>query len=192
MIQKINLVSSGAALVLFFIPWLDIQCSNRSVATQSGFQTIHGGVSPSKELGDKPRSKSRKGSVSGKDDAVGMSFFVGVAFLAVAGALVASFLIFKGASGVHPHAPGILCAAALALIAVQMAAGFPVAAEINKDMNKEAGGNPDDHPFAAAGAGMAAAMIQVRHLPGLYLELIILGIPTLVFANSLLDRMKGR
>lgn len=192
MIQKINIASSIAALVLFFIPWLDIQCSNHSVATQSGLQTIYGGMSPSKEMSEMARSESKKGKSSSKDDSAGISILVAVAFLAVAGAVVASFLIFKGASGVHPQAPGILCAAALACIAAQMATGFPVTDMMKEGMRKESGGRPDEDALAAASAGMASAMIQVRHLPGLYLELIILGIPTLVFANSLLDRMKGR
>lgn len=31
---------------------------------------------------------------------------------------------------------------------------------------------------------------QVRHLPALYIELIMLGLPTLVLANGLIDKLK--
>lgn len=42
---------------------------------------------------------------------------------------------------------------------------------------------------------MAAAMMmnfQIRQLPALYIELIMLGLPTLILANGLIDKMKKR
>lgn len=32
--------------------------------------------------------------------------------------------------------------------------------------------------------------IQIRNLPALYIELALLGLPTLILANGLIDRMK--
>lgn len=43
------------------------------------------------------------------------------------------------------------------------------------------------------GNGMATAMmmnIQVRYLPSLYITLIVLGFPTLVLVNGLLDKLR--
>ena len=48
-------------------------------------------------------------------------------------------------------------------------------------------------PMDGIGAEKAMAMmmqIQIRHLPALYLELIMLGLPTLVGANGLIDKAK--
>ncbi len=50
MIQKLNIGTTLAVLVLFFLPWIDIQCSQKSFATQTGIQTIYGGGSPSEEM----------------------------------------------------------------------------------------------------------------------------------------------
>jgi hypothetical protein len=40
-LQKINLVTALAALLLFFLPWIDFQCCGKSMATPTGIQTIH-------------------------------------------------------------------------------------------------------------------------------------------------------
>ena len=50
-------------------------------------------------------------------------------------------------------------------------------------------------PFDGFGEEMAQAMmmqIQIRHMPALYIELILLGLPSLILANGWIDRMKKR
>ncbi len=190
MTAKLNIVSSLAALALFFLPWIDIQCSNRSMATQSGFQIITGEGTVSKELDRTSRIGGRTRGSSSKDDSMGVSFLLGIALLAVAGALVVSILIFKGTSGIHPDAAGILCATALVIIVIQMAVGFPVMQKMSEDAPRDSGRQSANDPLGAAGAEMAASMFQVRTLPGFYLELLALGIPTLILGNSLLDKIK--
>jgi hypothetical protein len=51
-----------------------------------------------------------------------------------------------------------------------------------------------DEPFSEPGEGMMQAMmmqIQIRHLPALYIEAIMLGLPVLILANGLIDRIRG-
>lgn len=190
MIPKLNIVSTFAALVLFFLPWIDIQCSNRTMATQSGVQTIYGGSTISKELDGFPENGKMKNTSSNKDESMGVSILVGVAFTAVIAAFCAALLVFRGMQGVSSHTVGILCAAALVAISLQLMIGFPVRGKLSESMAEPAKSQFATDPFAGAGASMAAAMIQVRHLPSLYLELLALGIPTLIAANGMLDKFK--
>jgi len=190
MIPKLNIASTFAALVLFFLPWIDIQCSNKTIATQSGVQTIYGGSTISKELEGFADKGKMRNTTSNKEESMGVSILVGVAFTAVIAAFCAALLAFRGMPGVSSHAVGILCAAALVSISLQLMIGFPVREKLSEDMAKPAKSQPSEDPFAGAGASMAAAMIQVRHLPSIYLELLALGIPTLIAANGMLDKFK--
>jgi hypothetical protein len=74
-----------------------------------------------------------------------------------------------------------------------MMIGFPVNKNLGKSMAETSRTKTSGDPMDDLGNGMATAMmmnIQVRHLPALYIELIMLGLPTLVLANGLIDRMK--
>ena len=42
MLAKINTFPAITALVLFFLPWIDISCQSKTIATQSGFQMLRG------------------------------------------------------------------------------------------------------------------------------------------------------
>ena len=98
MLKKLKLGSSLIALILFAFPWVDIQCSQKSLATQSGFQVIYGGGTPSEEMeamGDDDSSGD-----SGDDaekESVGFSPLVGLALLCVIGGLISAIIaIFRG------------------------------------------------------------------------------------------------
>ncbi|HSP41740.1 MAG TPA: hypothetical protein VLO11_02615 [Luteolibacter sp.] len=188
-LQKINLVTALAALVLFFLPWIDIQCSGTSMATQSGVQVIYGGGSPSQEMKD----LDEKGGES-EGESMGFAPLVGLALLAVIGAVAAAFAAIRSAAPVRGNLPGVLCAVALGLIALQMSVGFPVKKKLAEELSAQSQSEQRaDDPFAGLGEGMAQAMmmqIQVRHLPSLYFMLVALGLPTLILANGLIDRMK--
>ncbi len=83
--------------------------------------------------------------------------------------------------------------AALALLAIQMTLGFPAKTSIGKSMAETSKTEASANPMDDFGSGMATAMmmnIQVRHLPSLYLTLVMLGFPTLVLANGFLDKLK--
>ena len=194
MIQKINIGTTLAALVLFFLPWIDIQCSQKSFATQTGIQAIYGGGSPSEDMKAFVEEQNQKNSAaSKKEDAMGYSPLVALALLAVIGAVAASFVDLRSSGEPRTNLVGILCAAALVLISAQMMIGFPVGKSLGKSMAESSKKENPSDPMNGFGAGMASAMmmnIQIRHLPALYIELVMLGLPTLVLANGLIDRMK--
>jgi hypothetical protein len=194
MIQKLNIATTLAALVLFFLPWIDIQCSQKSFATQTGIQTIYGGGSPSDEMKAFAEENGQMKSGDGKKDvSMGYSPLVALALLAVIGAVVVSFKALRSSGGPQTNLVGILCATALVMISAQMMIGFPVKKNLGKSMAEASKKENTGDPMGDLGTGMATAMmmnIQVRHLPALYIELIMLGLPTLVLANGLIDKIK--
>ena len=124
---------------------------------------------------------------------MGHSILVALAFLAVVAAVVVSFMALRSDSERLSSFVGMLCAAALILISSQMMLGFPVKKELGRSMAEASESESSDGGMESFGEGLAGAMmmqIQVRLLPALYLELILLGLPTLILANSLLDRIK--
>jgi hypothetical protein len=198
MFKKIRFSSSLAALFLFALPWLDIQCSEKSMATQSGFQVIYGGGSASEEmkaLGDDTKTKS----ASKSPDSMGISPLVGLALIAVVAAVVFSYLaLFRGSEAAEKYST-FLPATALGLILLQLMIGFPAKKKIIESMSEgtsksQKSQSPDD-PFSGLGKSMATAMmmnIRVKTAPAFYLELLALGIPALLLVNSLIDKHKKK
>jgi len=193
LIQKLNIGTSLAALFLFFLPWIDIQCSGTSIATQTGIQAIYGGGSPSDEMKGFNEEKVQMQNKAKQDDSLGFSPLVALAFLAVVAAVIVSFRALRERDDSQTNLAGIFCASALVLITAQMMSGFPVKKNLGKSLAEESKAQTSGNPRDDFGSGMAEAMmlqIQVRHRPALYLELIILGLPALVVANGLIDRLK--
>jgi hypothetical protein len=177
MTAKLNLGTIFAALVLFLFPWLDIQCSGNNLATQSGLQTVYGGVSLSEQFqGMANEQKSDKDSSS-------MAIFAGLALVATIIAFVVALGEFRSGLSVSQSRAGGLCLIALALILVQMLLKFPVEQELLEEMKKS--GSSGD-PFG----GMAAAVFSIRYTPWFWLELVALGIPAAFAVNRYLDKMK--
>ena len=198
MFKKIRFSSSLAALFLFALPWLDIQCSEKSMATQSGFQVIYGGGSASDEmkaLGDDTKTES----ASKSPDSMGFSPLIALAFVAVVAAVWFSYLALFQGSEAAVRLSSILPAVALGLISLQIMIGFPAKKKIIESMSKGASESQKsqsiDDPFSGLGESMASAMmmnIRVKTAPALYLELLALGIPTLLLVNSLIDKHKKK
>lgn len=196
MFKKIRLGSSLAALFLFALPWLDIQCSEKSMATQTGFQVIYGGGSASEEmnaLGDESKTKSDTKS----PDSMGYSPLIGLALISVIASVWFSYLaLFRGSNPAERYS-AILPAIALGLILLQLMMGFPAKKKIIEAMSegssKSHSSKTMDDPFSGLGESMASAMmmnIRIKTTPALYLELLALGIPSLLLANSLIDKHK--
>jgi hypothetical protein len=125
---------------------------------------------------------------------MGYAPLVFIALFAVIGAVAAAFISLRSGNEAHKTMVGIFCAAALALLSAQMMIGFPAKKKLGESMagTSKAQSHAND-PMAGMGEGMAAAMmmnVQVRHLPALYIELMILGLPTLILANGLIDKLK--
>jgi hypothetical protein len=194
MIQKLQIGTTLAALVLFFLPWIDIRCSQQSIATQTGVQAIYGGGSASegmKAFGDESGGKAPGEAI--KDESMGYSILLALALLGVIGAVVVSFTALRTGDERQSNLVGILCAAAFVLISIQMMIGFPVKEELGRSMAEASKNESSGDPMGGLSDGMAGAVmmqIDVKHLPSLYFTLVMLGVPTLVLANSLLDRMR--
>lgn len=196
MFKKIRFGTSIAALLFFALPWLDIQCSEKSMATQTGFQMIYGGGSASDEmkaLGDDTKTENQ----SKAPDSMSFSPLIGLALISVVAAVVFSYLALFRSSDVANRYSSILPAAALALILLQLMVGFPAKNKILEGMSegvaKSKTSQSTADPFSGMGESMAAAMmmnIRVRTTPAFYLELLALAIPTLMLANSLIDKLK--
>ncbi len=197
MIQKLHIGTTLAALFLFFLPWIDIQCSNKSVATQSGVQTIYGGCTTATQEAGMTMdlgSPSRQGKAARQS--LDYSVLIGLAMVAVVAAVLSSFVALWSAAVQRRQTVGILCTIALALIGLQMSIGFPakksIARSMSSDMESSFGNRRADRIDDAAEKMNAAMMgsFEIRPLPALYLELLMLGLPTLVLANDLIDRVK--
>ena len=214
MIPKLNLASTLAALVCFFLPWLDVQCSGKSMATQSGVQAAIGMTS----AGDATKAiaeQQKRGMPPGLEPAspgeqqaksgTKFALLTTLSLVALLLALGASIMVLKGDARVTSNIVGILCAASLGAIIMQMLVGFPLESDMAERMKETPpppamkmprapgmaqGPDADANPFAQVGAGMAATMFQVKFSPALYLTMFALGIPVLIFANGFLDGMK--
>ena len=117
-----------AALILFFVPWLEVRCSGTPLLTQTGIQTVTNDASPAGPLKDEPgltkskKTQSTEGELGNRSE---QSYFVGAALLLAVGALGAAF----GRGG---RLSGVLAAAALACLAAQAIMGFPVQKALSK------------------------------------------------------------
>lgn len=74
-----------------------------------------------------------------------------------------------------------------AIALVQMMVGFPAKHEFVDAAMKDAAVSQPNSQF---GASMAAARFQSKFSPFLYLELLALSIPSLILANSFIDKHK--
>jgi len=191
-VVKIKLGASLAALVLFALPWLDIQCSQKSMATQSGIQMIYGGGSPAHDIkGDEGASPAMQQD----GESMGYAPLVAAALLAVIFAVVFSFrAIFKnGEDGTAEKWATILPAVALALLVIQLIIGIPVEGKISDAMSELNNVESTGDGFEDLGKSMAGAVmmgVSIEKTTAFYLELLALGIPTLFLANGFIDKHK--
>ena len=179
----------------------DIQCSEKSMATQTGFQVIYGGGSTSEEMkamGDHSRRMSTSTKTTSKSpDSMGYSPLIGLALISVVAAVWFSYLaLFRGSDRADRYST-ILPAVALGLVLLQLMMGFPAKKKIIEAMSevssRSQSSKTKDDPISGLGESMASAMminIRVKTTPALYLELLALAIPTLLLANSLIDKHK--
>jgi len=157
---------------------------------------IHGDGSVSEEMEAMEGDSSSKESVS-SDKSLGFAPLVALALIAVIGALVFSFIaVFRGSERADMLS-SVLPAAALLLLVTQLMVGFPAKKNLMKTMSEgtseeQAGGNEFGTAMDESMAATAAMMmnIRVKATPAFYLELLALGIPTLLLVNGLIDKYK--
>lgn len=182
MIQKINLSSTLAALILFFLPWISIQCSQKTVATQTGIQAICGGASLSNDM--KSLMQQVGAEKSKEKDHIEIAPLVGIAFLLTIAAFALSIAALS--SSRSGNWAGIAAAVALLLLVTQIGIGFPA----QKSADKQTAETKSPANSANPNINIPAALFDVRTntLPWFYLELVALGIPVLLLANKLVDK----
>ncbi len=181
--RTLRLSTLAAALVLFFLPWLELKCAGQRVAYQSGVQTVLNRISPDVDMQEMARGR---GGWSGNPEApegnelgekVGTSYLTAGALLC----LVMAFAVAIGASG--RAASGVMAGLALALLGLQAVVGFPLQAAVEKEMklvdrrtgpsDSDAGG--EDMGLAIGRQIMTGMMPRVSFSPWFYAELVLLG-----------------
>jgi hypothetical protein len=170
MIHKLNFVSFAAALGFFFLPWLDFQCSEKSMITQSGFQTVTGGGS----FGEDTKSMAESKKNEENQDGFGVALFVAVALGCVALGLLLAFIGLLGGGPPSPALPA-LAAVALILIGLQMKLGFPMEQKIAESFQKP--GAEEENALADVGKLFAQMNIRIVYRPWIYAELGSLFLP---------------
>ncbi|MDA7907615.1 hypothetical protein N9C66_00790 [Akkermansiaceae bacterium] len=170
MIHKLNFVSFATALGFFFLPWLDFQCSEKSMITQSGFQTVTGGGS----LGEDTKSMAESKKNEENQDGFGVALFVAVALGCVALGLLLAFIGLLGGGPPSPALPA-LAAVALILIGLQMKLGFPMEQKIAESFQKP--GAEEENALADMGKLFAQMNIRIVYRPWIYAELGSLFLP---------------
>jgi len=187
MIKKLKLGSTLAALCIFLFPWIDIQCSQKSMATQTGFQVIYGGGSVSDEL----EAMGGNSKESNSKESMGFAPLVGLAFICVVGACVAAFHSLVKDNSKSDMLSMLLPSIALGLLLIQLMIGFPVKTEMMKSMATE--DSQSETSVDDLSASMAQAMmmsISVKTTTAFYVELFLLGFPALILLNEFVDKQK--
>lgn len=182
-LPRINFFALLAALALFALPWTEIKCNGRNLATQNGVQTIYGGISldESLEAASERQPAGERQQSQDRSDRTGFAPLVALAGLVVlAGAGLAFIAMTKHTATVF--APGLLAGIALLLLLVQLVIGFPVNREIAKAIAEQK--SSDDPPVAV--------MMDLRadRTTWFYLELLCLAIPAGFYINSRLPRQQ--
>ncbi|MHC4600595.1 MAG: hypothetical protein ACYS47_16485 [Planctomycetota bacterium] len=172
-----SLLSSGCSLlavVLFFLPWLEISCSGTVIAKQSGYQAVMGEVSRSEELGDDSAGTSTPESGPEGDIEKDVPLIVFPLAMALAG-LVGLVLVAAPNSPLKPLLP-LAAVLAAGCLTFYLFRGFSIEKEINRakaEAKKEAKKDPDEsNPFAEVGSQLGSAiaegMIAAKKTPTFY------------------------
>ena len=201
------------ALPLFFLPWVNISCNDRVIGSQSGFQTCYGGssIDPKlKKLAEEPAQKApgglRPNGAKDRAPASVLSLIYGAALLigGVLGILCVFSVIARTptwhnalawSTGTHLLSLGF-GALAFLFLALQMAVGFPVEHEFDRNMKKAIAKQRADKdvPDFAKGLGVevAGAMVEFKYSAWLWISCVItfVSVPALVVELLILCFMR--
>ena len=167
-----------AALVLFFLPWLELKCAGQRLMYQTGIQTILKDASMDGDMESLAKT-------SGKDFAGKMNVLDGGQFsrkiapsLLAGGALLCAVIAFAVAlGGTGRAASGVMAALALALLGVQAGVGFPLQSSFQQEMEQRkhgSGFDPGDTEMRGTGEKMMTDIFAVKFSPWFYGELGLL------------------
>lgn len=182
MLQKVNIISSLAALALFCLPWVNMKCSGITFATQSGLQIIYGGDSVDKEVLAEAIKEMPQAE---RTEKTGESVLILFSLIAVIGAIAASSLRFFKEDRIPKNLTAIFCTVALLMILTQMAVEFPAEKALRKMLTNK------DKSNVKEGAEMKM-IFKIDYATGLWLEMMMLSVPILIVANTLMDTLKKK
>ena len=203
--KKINLATLLGALVIFFLPWLDMQCNGNSMVTQTGFQAVSGGGTLSEEMknlanlgGDKSKDSDGEAkdknpvAALAKNDRPSQAWLAAGALLLIALALILAVRAVLSANANDLSPIALLATMALGFVALQLLLGFPLEATAKQALAASQNGDAaKDTPFASLGAAMVR--IQVIRQPWIWAELAFLAVPGLLWINDAINRRnRGR
>lgn len=175
--NKISLASLIAGVIMFALPWIEVQCKGQTFFRQTGLQTAVGAVSIAEELTKGAKMQQPEDGRS-----------LGIGFLIVASGAFAGIALWAAWRAVQddthePEKVGRYASIAAALIGVQMSIGFPLERGIREEMKKGAGG-PAKDPFEAAMQQQISSAFQTKYMPALYLYLAALAVPALQWLTA--------
>lgn len=170
--NKITLSSLLAALFLFFLPWIDFQCSGKTVITQSGMQSIYSGGTLDKQL--EALGEDNDNSSDKKDEnSPAPAILIAVALILL---LIALYLAYKQMKNESEDSSKVILfsTGCLLCIVVQMLLGFPM----ENLLNEQLADKPESSsPFGESANLLTTMQISVEYRNALYLTLIALAVP---------------
>jgi hypothetical protein len=201
MLQKLKLGSIFSALILFLFPWVEIQCSEKTMATQSGLQVIYGGGTPSEGMeafsgesgsASPVREAKSKSPTTDSRESMGYAPLVALALGVIIVAFGFSFMAVFRRDPVADRLASVLPAVALGLLLIQLMVGFPASKQMRQAVSEAATESKQDSGgMDGLGSSMTAAMMmnmRIQTKPAFYLELLALGLPTLILLNAFIDK----
>lgn len=189
--NKINFGSVLCALVLFFLPWIDFQCSGKSMMTQSGVQAVYGGASLSSEM-ESLGGKGGEDGVSGKEkDSIGAAPLIAVSLLATVLAVAVGIMVCRNPEKFPSYSVAGLAGVALLFILIQMAIGFPMKHKMEESLGGGSKKESSQMPFENAAGMMAAMQINIRYTHLFYVQLVALALPVGILGMGMLDKKEG-
>ena len=192
--KKINLAALAGALVIFFLPWLDMQCNGNSMITQTGIQSVYGDGTLSEEMatlanmeGDIDSENNDSAQAFSEDYRPAPAWLAAGALLLILLALVLAVrdVVSAEANDLSPIA--LLGSMALGFVALQLLLGFPLENTARQAMAKaQSDQEGSDNPFAAVGA--AVLRMQVIRQPWIWAEFAFLAVPGVLWINDAINR----
>ncbi len=175
--KKLRLGTLLAALVLFFLPWLELRCSGKVMAWQSGYHTIvSDGVTTDEFKSNAKKSKrdpdEAAADVKKKNEGESANAWL------VAGAAALVILALITGAAAWTRLSGILALTAAGLLVVQMVTGFPVERNIDEATKHLTDGDSgasrakqSEASDRAMNAFFAQLLPRVNYTPWLWAEL---------------------
>ena len=174
--KPVSILSLVAALGLFFLPWMELECSGMSMASQTGVQALTGEVvmgsdientmnNIGNEFGQAMGAEQMSEKAEPKSDYVDKAIYILIAAVVIVIAIVLCALGQFTIGGIFGAVAGLL-------LIMQIAAGFPVKKEaLESQKNKEG------KEMTEQDERMFNAMMEEKIQPAMYLTILCCFVP---------------